>query len=280
MTTVLIAAHNEEAVLGQTLDGLLDGDAAAPLEVIVAANGCTDRTVSVAGSRHVTVVEVPSAGKAAALNAAERRATGYPRIYLDADVRLDKAAVERLSEALRAGTEKPRRVALVAVPTRVVDASASSVAVRMYYRVHTLHPAYATGIFGRGAIAVSETGRRRFAAFPEVIADDLFLDSLFDDSEAAHLDDVTSVVVAAASMAALLRRLARVRRGNAQLRGDDAGGRVRQRTGLRWLLDAIRADRSLMPAAVVYVAVTVVAEARARWCDSRWESERRPSVGA
>ncbi|MFC6705700.1 glycosyltransferase [Flexivirga alba] len=277
MTTVLIAAHNEEAVIGGTLDGLLTGGSAESLEVIVAANGCTDGTVTVARRRSVEVVEVAAAGKAAALNAAERRATGYPRVYLDADIQLDKAAIERLSESLRPAPGDSGRP-LVAVPARTVDVSASSRWVRMYYRVHALHPSYATGLFGRGAVAVSEAGRARFAEFPEVIADDLFLDSLFDETEARHLDDVVSVVVAVRSTRSLVRRLARVRRGNAQLRAADSAGVVRQAVGVRWLTAAVRADPALALATAVYVAVTVVAEARARWGRGHWESERNGGV--
>lgn len=278
MTTVLIAAHNEEAVIGRTLDGLLAGGSPEPLRVIVAANGCTDNTVSVVGSRPVEVVEVAAAGKAAALNAAERRATGYPRIYLDADIRLDKCAIERLSDSLRANPDDTAPRPLVAVPTRAVDVSRSCRCVRMYYRIHALHPSYATALFGRGAVAISEAGRARFADFPEVIADDLFLDSLFDTSEAIHLDDVVSVVEAVTSTRLLLRRLARVRRGNKQLRAADRTGRVRPAAGTRWLVAAVRADPVLAPAAAVYVGLTVIAEARARWGSRSWGSERAASA--
>ena len=47
MTTIIIPAHNEAAVIGQTLQGLLrqagEGD-----EVIVVCNGCSDDTAGVA----------------------------------------------------------------------------------------------------------------------------------------------------------------------------------------------------------------------------------------
>lgn len=280
MTTVLIAAHNEGAVIGRTLDGLLAGGAAEPLQVVVAANGCTDDTVAVARQRRVEVVEVADAGKTPALNAAERRATGYPRVYLDADIQLDKEAIERLSDSLRTAEAVPGSTALAAVPARTVDASASSRPVRMYYRVHARHPSYATGLFGRGAVAVSEAGRARFTEFPDVISDDLFLDSLFDESETLHLEDVVSVVVAVPCLRSLLRRLARVRRGNAQLRAADPVGRVRRAEGLRWLVASVRTEPSLAPAAVVYVGVTVIAEAMARRGGSGWGSERfRPATG-
>ncbi|WP_446664595.1 glycosyltransferase [Flexivirga sp. B27] len=274
MTTVLIAAYNEEAVIGRTLDRLLVGGSADPLHIIVAANGCNDATVSVASRRPVEVVEVDEAGKAAALNAAERAADEYPRIYLDADVQLDKPAVERLSDAVRGMDDEGRPSSLAAVPSRFVDTSASSRLVRMYYRINALHPSYSSGLFGRGAVAISAAGRGRFGKFPEVIADDLFLDSLFEPSEIAHVDDVVSVVAAAPSARSLLRRLARVRRGNAQLRATHPGSGVRESVGLGWLRAAVGERPTLIPSATVYVALTVLAEARARWGQVPWDDRR------
>lgn len=274
MTTVLIAAHNEETVIGQTLDALLAGDSTEPLQIIVAANGCTDGTVPIAGRRPVEVVEVAAPGKATALNAAELRATGYPRVYLDADIQLDKDAIEQLAGSLRSVSEKSGRNVLAAVPARVVDTSASSRWVRMYYRVHAFHPAYASGLFGRGVVVLSEVGRERFAEFPQVIADDLFLDSLFDESETAHVDEVVSIVIAVPSMRALLCRLARVRRGNTELRAADSAGRVRRSAGIGWLFATMKTHPSLAPAAAVYIGVTLFAEARSRWGRAGWGAER------
>ena len=51
MASVVIAAHNEEAVIGRTLDALLASAAGHSLEVVVSANGCTDQTVAVASRR-------------------------------------------------------------------------------------------------------------------------------------------------------------------------------------------------------------------------------------
>ena len=86
MLSVVIAAHNEENVLGPSLDALLDQRESAPLEIVVSANGCTDQTVAVATRLGVTVIHRAEAGKAEALNAGDRVATGFPRIYLDADI--------------------------------------------------------------------------------------------------------------------------------------------------------------------------------------------------
>ena len=67
--SVVIPAHNEEAVIARALRGLLDS-AADDIDVIVAANGCSDETVSraLAVDPRVRVVETGSASKIAALN--------------------------------------------------------------------------------------------------------------------------------------------------------------------------------------------------------------------
>ena len=89
MTSVIIAAYNEAAVIGRNLDRLLAGAAPGELEVIVVANGCVDETVAVASARDVRVLDLPAPGKAAALNAGDAVATSTPRVYLDADIAHD-----------------------------------------------------------------------------------------------------------------------------------------------------------------------------------------------
>src|ERR1700682_6135663 len=85
--SVIIAAHNEEKVLARCLDALLADSRPGELEVLVVANGCTDRTVEIARSYGIVgVIEIPEASKHAALNAGDAAATVFPRAYLDADI--------------------------------------------------------------------------------------------------------------------------------------------------------------------------------------------------
>ena len=58
--SVIIPAHNEEKVLGRCLDALLADSRPGEMEIVVAANGCTDRTVEIARGycNPVRVVEV------------------------------------------------------------------------------------------------------------------------------------------------------------------------------------------------------------------------------
>ncbi len=258
--SVVIAAHNEGRVIRRCLDALSCVPDALPAEVVVAANGCTDDTVSVARRAGVRVLDLPEAGKGAALNAAEQTMTAFPRAYLDADIELASQDLVLLMDAVL-----PRGVALAAAPRRVVDLTGSPLLVRAYYAVSRLHPAFSSGIFGRGLIVLSEEGRRRFDLFPNMIADDLFLDSLFESEEKTEVQGVLSRVAAPRRTGDLIRRLARVRRGNSELRKAALpGALVRPQEGIQWLVKAVIRRPTLAPAAIVYVSITLTASVRSR----------------
>ncbi|MFV2100555.1 glycosyltransferase [Micromonospora sp. LOL_024] len=257
MTSIVIAAHNEATVLDRCLDNVLRNAVVAdPAQVIVVPNGCSDETAAVARRRGVTVVEVAEPGKAAALNAGDAVATGFPRVFLDADVLLDEGALDVLAREL------DRSGALAAVPARRMELSGRSPAVRAYYAIHSRLPAVVGGLYGRGVVALSRTGRERFGLFPAETADDLFLDSLFTEQERL-LVTTTSVRVAAPIGADdLIRRLVRVRAGNADLRETLPG--VRRSNRRAWLTDVVARAPWLAPAAVCYVAITLLAARGAR----------------
>jgi glycosyltransferase involved in cell wall biosynthesis len=264
---VVIAAHNEAAVLGRCLDALIGDPAAPPLDITVVANGCTDTTTSVAASRPgVRVIDLPAPGKAAALNAGDAVTTGFPRLYLDADIMLPHGSLRALAAAATGDT-------LAVVPRRRLDLTGRPLPVRGYYAVNSRLPAYRAALFGRGAILLSEQGRARFGQFPAMVADDLFLDSLFTAAEKREVPEAVSTVATPRRTGDLLRRLIRVRAGNAAMRAAAARGEVpvtvRRSVRSSWLRDVVLPHPSLAPAAACYVALTLVAELRAR---------RRPGV--
>lgn len=290
--SVVIAAHNEERVLARCLESLTAG-AATGLEIVVAANGCSDGTADVARSfAGVTVVELPRPGKAAALNAAEALATGFPRIYLDADICLTPDQLESLCDALTidagaSGGALATAAPLLTYPARCVDVRDRPLFVRAYYAINQRLPAFSGGAFGRGVMCVSAVGRRRFEVFPDVIADDLFLDSVFTGAEKRQVVEVEVVVQAPRRTQDLLRRLERVRRGNRALRLElehDPTASVPAARTLSWLTDVALKRPWLLPAAGVYVALTVMAELRSRRGSStgwgRDDSTRAPSPAA
>ncbi|MFC7621380.1 glycosyltransferase [Microlunatus sp. GCM10028923] len=263
LISIIVAAHDEAAVIGSCLIAIGAQRDAPPYEIIVAANGCSDATVEVArGHRGVTVLDLPQPGKTAALNAADRAAHGFRRVYLDADILLPPDYLAQLDRAL-----PPQGPPRAAVPHRHLQLTGRPWPIRSYFAINQRLPAYHSGLFGRGVIALSGRGRTRFERFPDVIADDLFLDSIFDDSEKLRLD--TTVEVATPQRTGqLINRLSRVRRGNTDLRragsDDQLPVSVRPADRWAWLRDVVLPEPRLAPAGAVYAAVTVIAAVLAR----------------
>ncbi|MFG3710303.1 glycosyltransferase [Micromonospora sp. NPDC049460] len=258
MISVVMAAHNEARVIGDCLDALLADAAPGELDIVVVANGCTDDTARIAAARPgVRVIEVAQAGKSNALNVGDAAARGFPRVYLDADVVLSRGALRAMAAAL--GAEGGP---LAVMPRRHMVTTGRSLAVRAYYTINTRLPIFADALFGRGAMGISAAGRERFDRFPEQIADDLFLDSMFSSDEKQEVADATSYVQAPRRTRDLVRTLARVRAGNTMLRASHAG--IRASAPSSWLRDVVLPRPWLAPTAAVYVAITVAAALKAR----------------
>jgi len=270
VTSIIIAAHNEAAVIGQCLDSLLAGVPRGDFDVTVVANGCTDATAGVAAARPgVRVLDLPEAGKAAALNAGDEAAAGFPRVYLDADIVISAAGIRALVEALGRPTADPATTALAVVPRRELDVARSPLLVRAYFAINSRLPAFQNTLFGRGVIALSAEGRARFGRFPDAIADDLFLDSLFIATEKREVGSVSARIAAPERTRDLVRRLVRVRRGNASMRAalaadPDAPGKARPAARTSWLRDVALRHPSLAPAAACYAAISLTAAVLAR----------------
>jgi glycosyltransferase involved in cell wall biosynthesis len=313
VTSVVIPAHNEQAVLGRCLRRLLADAAPGEFEVVVAANGCTDGTARVARAvPGVAVVEVAVASKSAALNAGDEVAVGFPRIYLDADIELTTADARALAAAVATAGEPTRpggpgrsgRTAgataaratgtagdptgtagdpvLAAAPRRVLDTAGRPLLVRAYYAVNGRLPAFRHALFGRGVIALSRPGRARFESFPEIVSDDLFLDSLFAPDEKREVAEATATVATPMRTRHLLRRLGRLRAGNAMLR--TTGGAIPASRHASWLFDVVLPRPWLLPAGACYAVLTLIAErssrrpaTRANW--GRDESSRAAATG-
>ncbi|HEX6682359.1 MAG TPA: glycosyltransferase [Candidatus Limnocylindrales bacterium] len=265
MTSIIVPAHNEACRIGGNLTLLTLGAEPDEFEIIVVANGCSDDTVEVAKSiPGVRVIDLPGAGKAAALRAGDAAATRLTRIYLDADVPLSAHEARALAKAV---TTLPGIHA--ATGWRRIVTRGSSLAVRAFYAVNRRLPAYDDGLHGRGVIAVGPIGRARFEEFPDVIADDLFLDSLFTPEEKCQVNNVSASVIAPRTTVQLVRRLARVRRGNREMRGSH-GARPEARTA--WLRYVVLPRPWLWPAGIFYAAVVVAAEIMSRRAGLAWGS--------
>jgi cellulose synthase/poly-beta-1,6-N-acetylglucosamine synthase-like glycosyltransferase len=99
--TLIIAARDEEEVIGQKLRTCLDQDYPEDLlKIIVVSDGSTDGTIDAVkklGSPRISIIAVPSAaGKASALNEAMSSADTEIVVMSDARQALDPYAVSRL----------------------------------------------------------------------------------------------------------------------------------------------------------------------------------------
>jgi cellulose synthase/poly-beta-1,6-N-acetylglucosamine synthase-like glycosyltransferase len=98
--TLIIAAYNEEAVIGERLENALALDYPPErLQILVAADGCSDRTEAIArryADRGVDVLSLPRQGKIRALNEAATRATGEILVFSDANIMCHPRALRAL----------------------------------------------------------------------------------------------------------------------------------------------------------------------------------------
>lgn len=214
VTTVVIPAHNEAALIGDTLGFLLKDADPGEFAVVVACNGCTDDTAAIARGfgPAVTVVETDAASKTAALNLGDRHAAGFPRFYLDADVRVGAEDLRRTARLFA------RPGVLAASPTLRVDVTGCSWPVRAFYRAWLRRPYFHRGHLGSGVYGASAEGRQRFGAFPDVIADDDFFRLQFARHERANADNAFFCIRAPRRIGGVVKVKTRSRLGRIELR--------------------------------------------------------------
>ena len=254
--SVVIPAHDEEAVVGRCLDALVTRARPDELDVVVVCNGCSDRTAAVARRfrRSVRVIETRVASKTHALNLGDSAARGFPRFYVDADVVLPIESVRPMAARLAGDV-------LAAAPSMAPDLSGASWAVRAFYAVWTRLPCTREGMIGVGVYALSKEGRRRFGGFPDVIADDGFVRMHFAPGERVRVDEAPVRVVPPATLGELIRVKARSRMGGYELarRCPDLVARSGVRRSLADAFRVVLARPWLWPHACIYLWVNVCA---------------------
>ncbi len=213
MISVIIPAHNEANVIGATLESLFPGVAAGDIEIIVVCNACTDNTVVIVETfgEKVKCIISPVASKTNALNLGDNKASGFPRIYLDADVILSCDAVKIIAGVLQEGKY------LAVAPKMRMDFSNTSWVVKSYYEVWQQLPYVQEGMIGTGVYALSKEGKERVGKFPDIIADDGYVRAMFNNKERTSVDNCYSLVRAPANLSGLNKIKMRSRLGRYEL---------------------------------------------------------------
>ncbi len=257
--SIVIPAHNEHDVIATCLETLLDEAGPGELEIVVVCNGCTDDTATIARSfgSGVRVLETAVPSKTVALNLGDQAVSTFPRLYLDADVLVDTESVRTLAGCLDDSD------VLAAAPIVRMDTDGASWFVRSYYRVWAQMDWMKSSTMGSGCYSVSECGRARFDAFPDIYADDYWFNAQFAANERRRVVAATSVVRAAADLPTLIRRKARVLAYSRLVENDlaDTPGPPSRKGG--GLLDLARSQPTMIPLIAVYAGIAVVTNALA-----------------
>ncbi|GII37867.1 hypothetical protein Pph01_28700 [Planotetraspora phitsanulokensis] len=251
IVSIVVPAHNEEAVLANGLSRLLDGTAPGEFDVVVVANACSDRTAEVAAKAGVRVVETVAPGKANALRLGDEECRTFPRAYVDADVELTAQSVR----ALVAAAAEPGVLACAPVP-RWDLSGAGRIAVRVH-KVHEQLIAPYRALSGVGVYVLTEEGHARVFPMPDVISDDGLVHRSFTPEERRVVRDAWSLVRPARTVSGHLKRRVRVRQGNRQL--DALGAPLPEGRLELGALRALVATRRVSPLdAACYLAVLVL----------------------
>lgn len=273
--TVIIPAHNEAATLGRCLRAVQThvhperarAETGRLVEVIVVCNGCTDGTAEVAraAAPDATVMEIPIAGKAKAVNVGLSKAGAGAVVVIDADVEINADSLAALADAV--GTSAP----LAASPAAELDLTGADPWVEAYYAVFREHDYLASGVGGSGVYALSEGARRRIAPFPEIISDDGYVRHLLSAEQQRRVSNdvegrpVRARIRSPRRLAELVRSEARWRAGDAEVRKlikrHCMSGTSQIGGGLRHLLELRRAKRIRTGQLIRYVLVKLAGRA-------------------
>lgn len=257
--SVIVPAHNEEAMIGRLLASLADGAPADQLDIVVVCNGCSDRTAEIARSFGpiVRVLEVAEASKRKAQLLGDKAALGYPRAYIDADVIISHEGVALLAAALS------RTAILATAPARRLDLTGASCVVRRYYSVWQRLPQVREGLFGRGVVVVSAEAGPRIPTSADLLSDDLAMSEAFAPYERCVVQEAVVSITLPRTTRDLLRRRIRIATGTDQL--DGLGMRSRRVITSPATLRSMLADEPILALDVgVFLGVTALAKLGAR----------------
>ncbi|SDG38100.1 Glycosyl transferase family 2 [Bradyrhizobium sp. Rc2d] len=259
MISIVVPAHNESSVIARTLNQWVNRPGSEELSIVVVCNGCNDDTATIA--RHfgptVRVIESDIAGKTHALNVGDQISSGFPRIYVDADVVVTLEAIRALAKRLERGD------VLAVAPAAYIDLTGCSQPVRLYFGIRSRLPSSRQGFGGSGVYALSEAGRIRFAQFPNVIADDTFVRLQFGPEERETLSSVSATVFPPRRIRQLIAVRTRAYAGNFELaRRFPTLSMNKGESNNRTLIGLFKHSR-LWPGLLIYCLVNILALGKA-----------------
>jgi glycosyltransferase involved in cell wall biosynthesis len=262
--TVIIPAHNEAAVIARCLAAILaDAPDKHAMQIIVAANGCSDDTADVArtAAPDAVVLDIAEGSKTLAMNAAHGIAQHFPRIFLDADVQCSYAALAATAQALR------QPGVMAAAPALKMDLSRSNWPARAYYRVWLTQPYVKRALVGSGCFGLSQEAYDRIGDFPPVTGDDIWVYSRFTEDERRSVTHdaegrpVFFLVSPPRRAIDQIRVETRRRLGNEQLLRDYPSPHYSGSNRPSDLRDALREGASVLDIAI-YLAIKVMVRLR------------------
>ncbi|MEM1363895.1 MAG: glycosyltransferase family 2 protein [Pseudomonadota bacterium] len=186
--SVIIPANNEADHIETCLGAVLRQTGLGPgaLEVIVAANGCTDNTADLARALaprfgtmgwRFDVLDLPQGGKTGAVNAACAKARTQAQAFLDADIVIDPGLLAQVIDAL-SGSEP--RYATGAMRVMRAKSWVSRYYGNVWVQLPFMQPGAAPGA---GFFAVNAAGRARWDLLPDITNDDTYVRWLFAPQE-------------------------------------------------------------------------------------------------
>ncbi len=269
--SLIVPAHNEAAVIAQTLAPLRALAYQGKAEVIVVPNACTDQTAEAARAAcpeaQILSTEVP--GKANALNIAMTRAKGDAVISLDADLVLPASAVEILAAPLLDGR------ADATCGRMHVDLGGAALLVRLFYQGWALNPYHDGGKFG-GVFGLSRAAVVRIFPLPPLTADDEYVSRKVAPARTQFCPAVRFTVFAPRTLRALFAIRKRSWRGTRAL-ATAAAGRKTNAGAARTVLSRAKTQPQTWAGVAVYFAV-ILAARLAVFCErasakTRWERD-------
>ncbi len=182
--TILIAARNEEVGIADTIEYAARSDYAGPVVVMLADNGSTDATVSVARATaehlgvDLRVIHESTPGKAHALNRALDSVTTPYVVTVDADTLLHPEALRRLVSRLESAPVDTVAVAGAVLVRNSRDNLLTSMQEWDYYlgiaAVKRMQGLYQSTLVAQGAFSLYRTDAlRRVGGWPDAIGEDI-----------------------------------------------------------------------------------------------------------